>query len=311
MSHLVETMAYAGELPWHGLGYAVSNDLTPEQMMIAAKCDWEVAKVPAMAMIDGEYRDTGKCALYRKSDNKVLDVISADWNPTQNAEAFQFFKEFTDAGQMNMETAGSLDGGKNVWALARINMDFEAVRGDVIKGFLLFSNPHKYGRGITIRFTPIRVVCNNTLTFALEGRKNTDMSVSVNHRRAFDAEQVKEALGIAQHKLEDYKETAVYLASKRFDAQSLLAYINEVFPTASDTKERSKPAETALSALNNQPGLQFAEGSWWHAFNTITYVTDHKLGRSADTRLNSAWFGINKDRKIKALNLAVKYAEAA
>jgi len=66
-----------------------------------------------------------------------------------------------------------------------------------------------------------------------------------------------------------------------------------------------------MAVLHTQPGAKFAEGSWWQAFNTITYMTDHKLGRSNDTRLTSAWYGQNRIKKEKALDLAIEYAEAA
>jgi len=114
MAHMVETMAYAGQLPWHGLGFKVSNELTPIEMMEASKTNWEVRKIPATVEIGGKQVQTGHCGLVRSSDDKILDVISDDWNPTQNLQAFEFFREYTEAGQMEMETAGSLDGGRVV-----------------------------------------------------------------------------------------------------------------------------------------------------------------------------------------------------
>lgn len=317
MAHMLEIvdgvahMAYAGEKPWHRLGFEVSNDLTPIEMMKAARVDWEVQKIPATAKINGVDVDTGHSALVRSSDNKVLDVITNDWNPTQNVDAFEFFREFTEAGHMNMHTAGSLDGGRNVWALAKINESFEPVKGDVINGHLLFSNPHKYGTAVTVRFTPIRVVCNNTLSLALSSRLDEKMSVSVNHRRAFDADLVKEALGIASAKLKKYEENARFLSIKPADKDAIRAYINQLFPTTSEKKEISRPAETILSVVDSQPGVEFGEGTWWQAFNAVTYAIDHKLGRSDDTRLNSAWFGVNASRKQKALVLATELANAA
>src|SRR5208282_2892650 len=113
------SMAYAGELPWHGLGNPVSNDLTPEQMLKAASLDWEVNKVPSFILINDEPIYTGQDALVRSSDNSILDMVSTEWNDVSNLEAFQFFKEYVEAGEMNMETAGSLQNGRIVWAMAR------------------------------------------------------------------------------------------------------------------------------------------------------------------------------------------------
>lgn len=113
------SMAYAGDTPWHGLGVKVLPDLTPEQMLKAANLDWTVEKSPAYALINGEPELIGRSALVRDRDHSILDIVTDDWNPVQNAEAFDFFHEFVMAGDMEMHTAGSLKGGQIVWALAR------------------------------------------------------------------------------------------------------------------------------------------------------------------------------------------------
>ena len=110
MAHEVETMAYAGAVPWHGLGVAVSNDLAPRQMMEKAGLDWSVEKIPTYARVGDQEIPTGVEALVRSSDNKVLTQVGANWNPVQNEEAFDFFAEYCAAGDMEMHTAGSLKG---------------------------------------------------------------------------------------------------------------------------------------------------------------------------------------------------------
>jgi len=310
MAHLVETMAYAGEVPWHGLGTKVPNDLSPGQMLRKAGLDWSVEKVPAFAEIGGEQVYVGWNALVRDSDSKVLDVVSADWNPIQNSEAFEFFDEYCRTGDMEMHTAGSLKGGQIVWALAKVKDSFELFKGDQVDSYLLFTNPHKFGQSIDVRFTPIRVVCNNTLTLSLQSR--TDNVVKVSHRKVFDAATVKEQLGIATHKLAKYKEMAAFLGSKKYKADKLKDYFMDVFPSMSGKeKEMSRNAARAIEVVEKQPGSKYAEGTWWQPFNAVTYMTDHMIGRSADSRLTSAWYGPNKSLKIKALEKAVEYAEAA
>lgn len=321
MSHELEMlngvaqMAYAGETPWHGLGVKVSNDLTPDQMLKAAGLDWSVSKAPAFVNIDGEQVDIGRSALIRNTDNSILDIVSDDWNPCQNTEAFEFFNDFVAAGDMEMHTAGSLKDGKIVWALAKVKDSFELFGGrDQVDAYLHFTNPHQYGQSIDVRFTPIRVVCNNTLTLSLN-MKSKNM-VKVSHRREFDGDLVKETLGVAKHKLEQYKEMAEHLSKKRFTNESIVDYFARVFPVltqkADPRKELSKSATYALEeALMEQPGAELGEGTWWQAFNTVTYMTDHIIGRSVDSRLTSAWYGANKNLKTKALELAVEMADAA
>lgn len=318
MAHQVETMAYAGEVPWHGLGEKVSNDLTPVQMMKKAGCDWEVLEVESFVEFDDRKIPTGQKSLVRSTDGKILTNVGPDWNPVQNEEAFEFFSEYVFAGDMEMHTAGSLRDGQMVWALAKVKESFELFKGDTVESFLLFSNPHQYGKSIDVRFTPIRVVCNNTLTLALD--QTTQRGVRVGHRTQFDADMVKQQLGIAHEKFAQYKEMAEFLGSKRFTMDNLIRYYNDVFPRTTDKRVQGKelsvetlsqPAKMAYDVLETQPGAEYAKGSWWQAFNSVTYVTDHLQGRSQETRLYSNWFGGNQLRKRNAINTAVEYAEAA
>ena len=321
MAHEVEMidgvaqMAYAGDVPWHGLGVEVSNDLTPEQMMRKAGLDWSVEKVDSFIDVDGERIPTGQQSLVRSSDNKILTNVGGDWNPVQNSEAFEFFSEYVLAGDMEMNTAGSLKGGSNVFALAKVKDSFTILGEDQVDSYLLFSNPHQYGKAIDVRFTPIRVVCSNTLTFSLNSASKN--FVKLNHRSVFDADQVKETLGIAHDKFSQYKEMAEFLSTRRFTAETLVQFYNDVFPythkesEVKTVKDLSKNARDAYEVLETQPGANFGEGTWWQALNSVTYLTDHKLGRNADTRMQSAWFGVNQSRKIKAANKAVEYATAS
>lgn len=305
------SMAYAGETPWHGLGKSVPNDLTPEQMLEAANLDWSVEKVKAFIEYDGKKTYTGQEALVRSSDGKILTNVGPNWEPCQNAEAFGFFHDFVMEGDMEMHTAGSLKGGQIVWALAKVKDSFELFGGDQVDSYLLFSNPHQYGKSIDVRFTPIRVVCNNTLTFSLQTESKN--AVTISHRRKFDGDEVKAMMGIASNKLSTYKETAEFLGSKRFTSEKLNEYFGEVFPLTSNKKEAelSRNAKLALDIMESQPGAEYAEGSWWQAFNAVTYMTDHLLSREADTRLANAWFGTMRAKKIQALDRAVEFANAA
>ena len=306
----VASHAYVGQTPWHSLGVEVPSDLTPEQMLKAAGLDWTVSAVPAFAEIAGKQVDISRSALIRDTDNRILDVITPDWNPMQNIDAFEFFNDFVAAGDMSMHTAGSLKNGKIVWALAKVDESFELFGGDKVDSYLLFTNPHSYGNSIDVRFTPIRVVCNNTLSMSL-GAKAKQM-VKVSHRREFDAEQVKLALGVAREKLDTYKETAAFLGSKRYTNETLVEYFTRVFPVSGSKQEKeiSRNAQLAMATVDTQPGAQYAEGSMWQLFNSVTYLTDHEIGRSADNRLYSAWYGPNQSLKTNALKLAVEMADA-
>lgn len=336
MSHELEIvdgkaqMAYAGELPWHSLGTQVSSDLTPAEMLNAAGLDWTVEKQDVFFT---DPHDTSrqieapkKKALVRSHDKQFLDIVSDNWIPVQNSDAFEFFADYVEAGGMEMHTAGSLKDGKMIWALAKVNDSFSLFGGrDQVDSYLLLSNPHQFGRGVDIRFCPIRVVCNNTLSLALEGK--SALGISLNHRQEFDPARVREALEEASSKMEAYHEMSEFLASKTYNQDDLFEYFNRVFPKTNvgagvsfeelmkqlktDSKAASRNALYAMEAINEQPGAELGRGTWWQAYNTVTFMTNHVLGHNTDTRLQSAWYGANKDRNINALSTALEYAEAA
>lgn len=313
MAHNVEIvngvaqMVYSGNVPWHGLGKQVSPNLLPEEMLVEAGLNWTVEK-QEMYLQSGKKLE--QRALVRSSDESILSIVSETWNPTQNLEAFQFFDDFVKSGNMEMHTAGSLKHGKVVWALAKVKEQFSVFRDDVIESYLLFSNPHEFGKTIDVRFTPIRVVCNNTLTYAIEGMAKHQ--VKINHSRKFNPESVKQALGFTSEQLAMYKQQAMFLGSKQYNEESKKEFFKKVYPkTSGETGDLSRNAEKAMSLVETQPGAEFAPGSYWQLFNAVTYMQDHVVGRSADNRMYSSWYGNGKMKKDLGMNLALNMAKAA
>lgn len=297
-------------IPWHGLGVPVSDDMTPMEMMKAANLDWKVSKQPSFVEINGEKVLTGQEALVRETDGKILTNVSGNWKPCQNEDAFEFFNEFVSAGDMVMDTAGSLKDGQMVFAAADVKDGFVLDNDDEVKGYLLFSNPHVYGKSIDVKFVMTRVVCNNTLSMALTERGQP--AVRLSHRNHFNPEMVKELLGISHNRVEQFQEAAQFLSSKRYSDKAYKLFLSQVFGTSNqEGKILSRTAERALEIVDTQPGADMSPGTWWNAYNSVTYMTDHEMGRSADTRAAAAWFGHNAKRKLDALNLAVEMAEVA
>ena len=315
MSHMVKSMAPTDNIPWHGLGCKVSNNLTPVQMMQAARADWKVREAESYVTFDGKQILTGKKCLIREDTGKILTHVGRDWHSFQNIKAFEFFNEYIQTNVMDMDTAGSLKDGKIVWALAKVkDTSFDLFGGDRVDSYLLFSNPHQYGKSINIRFTPIRVVCYNTLTWALgvEAKRGVRMS----HAIAFDEEGVKKTLGIAREEFASCKEMAEFLGKKQYSKDSLYEYYSEIFLKDSSNLDKKISeivgnAKRCLELVETQPGAEYAKGSWWQAFNSVTYLTDHIQGKTREGRLYNQWYGKNQLRKIKAAEKAVEYARAA
>jgi phage/plasmid-like protein (TIGR03299 family) len=367
MPHEVETMAYRHEgqasVPWHGLGNPIDHDATPEEMLVAAELNWTVSKrplfTPATSSLSIEgfdakdfkgYLDMGGTslsvsdyfALVRDSDNKILGPAGKDYIPIQNAQAFNFFKKFTDAGHMRMETAGSLQDGKQVWVLAKLKKSFVLPGGDEVHGYLLLSSPHIWGKSFVIKFVTIRVVCMNTFTMAMN-ESSHGKGFRMPHIRAFDGETAQQAqisLGIASELFEGFESTANKLAKTVIDDDVVIRYVADVFQPemmieafgkgyakkseadqakliVDPTSPRINPdqfkrtAYDVFKAIERQPGaeMESARGTLWGAFNATTYYADHLAGRDRDNAIYSAWFGPKAATKTSALKRAVQLAE--
>lgn len=330
MAHEVEQMAYAHvegsteeayQHPWHKFdtndrSVPLHPDATPQEMLVAAGLNWTVERAPSYYEVDGEKIPSGDVVLYRSDTKAKLSNVTETWHEVQNEEFVNFFHEFCVEGSMEMNTMGSLRGGQRVFGMAKIkNQEFALARGkDIVQAYCLFSNPHQYGMTVDLRFVMNRVVCMNTLVAALG---ETQFGIKLNHRKPFDHEEVKRLLGISQTNMNSYQEAAKFLASKKFSVDALKEYYSELFPSASKKKDEegnikmSRSAKTALEILETQPGHEFEEGSWWHAYNGVTYMVDHLKSRNQDNRMDSAWFGWGRQLKIKALDKAVAMAEKA
>ena len=343
MAHLVETMAYAGEVPWHGLGVKVDDNLSPHDMMKAAGLDWTVSKRPGYTLSEPDWSDDVEVIqtpstyfVVRDSDNEVLSHCGNSYVPVQNEKIFEFFERFTKAGNMTMETAGSLRNGSEIWGLAKVKYDFELPGGDEIKGYLLINQPHKVGKSLSIRCTPIRVVCNNTLTLALSQGGNAFRMPHVKDFNLDVMQEAEEALGLTVATLENFKEQAEFLAKKKADKSLLQEFVTRVYqPTVYDellafrkakaegkaigeepliVDQLGRSANSVIEAVDLQPGanMKSAAGTWWGALNAVTFVEDHKKAEhETGNSLHSAWFGAGANRKAKALNLALEYANVA
>ena len=165
----VETMFSVRETPWHGLGRIIMDAPASREALELAGLDWQVESRNIYsgtgAMIPG-YR-----ANVRSTDDAVLGVVSDRYRIVQNEEAFQFTDDLLGEG-VTYETAGSLQGGKKVWMLARLPRKY-LIAGDQVVPYLVIFNSHDGSSGVKVAMTPIRVVCQNTLNLALNTAKRS------------------------------------------------------------------------------------------------------------------------------------------
>ena len=331
MSHEVETMAWTNEVPWHGLGVEMDPNATPMEWLNASGLNWTVERVPMEATLPNGERvvvegssqsEYGVLVRNRESEYDVFGPVGPDWIPVQNSQVFDFLKRFCDAGSMKMETCGSLKNGTEIWALCKFRDDFEPIAGDPMKGYLLFHSAHVWGKGNQIRVTPIRVVCNNTLTMALQLKGEGQNIVRMPHLSEFtrDVQDTAiEAMGLAQHQMDQFGEAVQMLSSKKYNADTLEEFIGRIYCKGikvgdKGIREQFTPsAETVLDCIASAPGadLKGSKGTWWGALNGVTYHEDHmRMSYTGDgsNALGSAWFGGGAKKKDLAVKLALEYA---
>lgn len=324
MSAMVETMAYAGDLPWHGLGVEVPDDLTPHQIMAAAGLDWSVSKRPmfyssapkgGLDTADKRKPVDEHYALVRDSDHKLLDVVGARYQPTQNKDAFEFFDGFVKECKLKMHTAGSLCGGQYVWALAKTEQTYNVAANDKLDSYILLMSPHKLGKSLIAKSTGVRVVCKNTIDLALSDGK---AAFRMSHARKFDNHAKAEAakiLGLITESFNAYGVTAQFLAGQKAELIDVREYFAAVFKMDDEVLETEKQRKNSLfqrllDAYENGPGanLSSAKGTWFGAFNAVTFTLDHNSGSDRDRNLKDSWLGWRGETKRTALELAQKMA---
>ena len=300
MSHEVETMAYAGALPWHGLGARVDTGVSPEEMLVAAGLNWTIRRESLYAKVDGrELKVPGRRALIRSSDDKVMTIAGQDWKPFQNKDLLGFFKNYSEAGGAKLETAGSLREGAVVWALANLNDGFTVgskSSKDRVNGYLLFTSPHKVGAAINIRTTTVRVVCANTMAMAERGGT---VNYKQNHMAKFNVDAAKEAVEGAHESLKRAGVRAQTLSKLKLSVDETLrvlapyvgvdtTYIksDDLLAIANDGKSK---LSTLMASVNNGPGA--LPGTGWGVLNGVTHWVDHAIGRSNASRMFRSWIG--------------------
>jgi phage/plasmid-like protein (TIGR03299 family) len=322
MSDHVENMAYVGATPWHGKGNELRKDTPIERWLTSAGLAWPVITTPATyTWVDpqGEAhtRTTDQHRLLIRGDTgDVLDRVGANYTPFQNAEVLEFFREYLDAGEAFIETAGSLKDGRYIWAMANLESGFQlgtAKQPDRVEGRVLVINPHKYGRGATVKLVSIAVVCWNTLQLALRGK---GAELQLWHNRQFDEalrQDAKERLGIARDSLRSLREDAEALVSYPVVVKDAVPIIAELFK-GDPTVDRDQQPRTVKRVVDLFDGegigatLDSRAETAWGLLNAVTQYVDHERGRSQDARLEFAWLGggdsLKRRARVRLLELA-------
>lgn len=272
----VETMFSVNETPWHNLGVVLKEAPTIAEGFKLAGLDWQVL-VQSLLRADGENVDEFAKVFVRSDNNKTLSVVGPKTHVLQNLEAFEFFQPFLDAKECTLETAGSLDEGRKVWVMAKIQRDnSEIVKGDEVAKFVLLSNAHDGSMAVRVGYTPIRVVCANTLAMAHSNANSKLIRIRHSKEVSKNVQEVQKTMKIADEAFEATAEQYRFLASRNINAADLRKYVKQVF------KLDEKDDEVSTRSLN--------------MLNDIIRKHDEKLSK---LRLESILATVPENAKIR------------
>ena len=313
-------IAYAGETPWHNYGHKFTQPFTSEEALEHAGLDYEVElqelSTPTQTL--DNYKAT-----VRTDTDTVLGVVGQGYKPLQNKDAFRFFDALVDGKEARYETAGALKNGRQIWMLAKIEGQIPIIKDDVINKYFLLTNRHDGLGSVVGRVTPIRVVCDNTLTAAM-GRKVKD-EIRIVHRgnvanRVEFAGELLGRIGAFYNELSD-----VYrgFAKVQMKEKQMRAYAAEALRPYGEAKEETSEENTSarlvvevdkvMSLVDAGRGtdIKGVRGTLWGTYNAITeYIDHHKTPRSGnESRIQYIGFGTGKMVKDSALRIGMQIAK--
>jgi len=294
--------------PWHNLGTELADPATARETIDAADMNFTVVKIPLTQAIAQSLHtefSSDRWATVRTDTGDVLGVVDDSYVPIQNREAFTFFDSLVGTDEAIYETAGVLGRGERIWILARLPGFIKVHGNDIVGKYLLLSNSHDGSSLVRVKLTPIRVVCNNTLTAALQGAGEVHIRQTSN--AAENMKQAQALLGLSNDLYAQLEAIFNRMALTKITDKQLLDYVKALVPDNAEAEDNAKPEgirNTFLELYDSGQGADLARGTLWGAFNCVTEYTDHVMGDNPTTRLESIWFGRGEQLKRTAFQLA-------
>lgn len=311
----VENMFSVRETPWHKLGVVLDNPPTIQEAIDLSGLNWGVELKP-LFLGNGDLVDHK--AVVRQDSGNVLGIVGPRYQPLQNAQAFDWFNPFVENGEVALETAGSLDEGRRIWVMAKIARDPSViVKGDEVLKYLMLSNSHDGTLAIRVGYTPIRIVCANTL--AMAHNSNASKLIRVRHTASSKValDKLRDIMNIVDREFEATAEQFRFLASRMFNQKDIREYVKAVLGKEKiadeDLPTRTKNQLDEIIGLIDHANqkLSGVDGTYWAAYNAVNQYLNYDAGRNDNNRMSSLWFGVNANTNKSALDLALEFANAA
>ena len=320
-----DRIAYFGEVPWHGIGTQAARPMTTSEALTLAEKNWTVSLRPVYfhereaaihksdcALHNGPALPPGPCDCGASNIPFVLDadhfvvvrddimlplgIVGNRYTPVQNTDAFSFLDGLIGEAEAMVHTTGSLYNGKKIWVLVQLP-GYIKVKDDDVGKFLLLANAHDGSMSLTLKMTPIRVVCANTLASSMHSHGST---WNLRHTLSLPTkiEAARAAIGLASQRFEKTGELYQFLGDHDMTVTEMDAYLKAMFP---DTDDNNGPIDGAEAIRGKVLALFEGQGKGldtpnirrtaWAAYNALTEYLNWQVGRKTDARMQSIWFG--------------------
>jgi len=310
------SMMYVGEKPWHGIGTELKKPATAKEAIMAAKLNYEVGTEHLKLANTGTVISP-ELAIVRMDTKDKLGIVTKKYKIIQNVEAFDFFDNVVGEGKAIYHTAGALGLGERIWTLAKLPKDL-VIKKEVVEQYLLLTNSHDGKSSLKMYFTPVRVVCQNTLMMSL---RDASSGISIRHTGNIKSkvEEAQRVLDIATVFYSDFEKIAEKFVATKMDVKKTEDYFDQVLDIKENdddnyTRVTNQKADL-LSIYENGKGNDRPEvrHTLWTAFNAVTEYTDHfrtikNVEKDKSLKLDSIWFGSGAKMKVKAYDIGLSFA---
>ena len=315
-------IAWAGNTPWHGLGTKVDGLMTTHEALTLAGLDWTVEKRPLTYNHNDEWHVVPETYAVVREDGLPLTrngkAVGRVFTCLQNVDALSFMDDLLQSHEAAIEVAGALGNGEHVWVLARLPDVFKVGSGDEMHAYVLISNTHDGTGSVKFLLTPIRVVCNNTLTLAL-GMNTTRYNMRHTSKMGERIDEARMALGLVRQGMGEWTEMANGLINVEMGVEDMNDYFIDTLglsykkdePEVLTTRSSnilSSVHQVLVRPTNMVGGM---EGTAWAAYNAVTEYIVHEAtslrnGEKSLKRMESALFGTLSKTKQKAWTNAME-----
>lgn len=296
-------MAYTGKTPWHGLGTYVDHPMTAAEAITLGQLDWTVSKQPLYTQTR---KQTGLFAIRRDDTQEYFAAVGNHYQPVQQVDAFTMMDGIVGDQLASYEVVGSLRGGRWVWMLLKLRESLTIGGTDQVDRYLLLSNSHDGSSALDIRWTPIRVVCGNTLSAALTDKSAVRFRTSHTSNIEARMKDARKVLGLASQYFEQFGKDAEVMVGKRMTSQqqSIIlgdlftiddARVQEIIKDGGSAKRANEKAAVEVYRLSSEGlGNEPFAGTAWGLYNGLTQWIDHERPVRGDSpqerRMEDSWF---------------------